>query len=693
MYLEQYSLDRFPFSNDTDTSLFFDGGGRGFALDAMVDAILSGPGIWKVIGPGGSGKSLLCGMLAERLTEEMIPIRLPHPNILPEEVHALLDRGLGLEELPNPGKATRRLKERLGGIWAEEESAGEEWVDTQEALDASPLKPVVILIDNAHDMPLTSLEEIALLGDKGWENKNGLRVVLLGRSPLDELLGSSRTGHFVDKLSGFFHLSPLAKEETERYIHHRLTKTGRKEPGPFTPGAIHEMHAASAGRLRELNRLAHMALLKGYRERVTEIEGWHVLGAIREGEEALAVVAPKATSDQLGETSDSRGDSKEELPQHPHPRKRSLRVLSRGRRIDPSEMWRPAVALAATSGLALLIGSGLLSPGWEKIVESTPEPKPAIASPAKPEFEHLNQTRVAFQRAMKSKGSDPATSGYHSGQEIEVMDVSPRPVLAGILAGSAETKAETATKKTLSTDSHNTPVVTMASSGSFGDHGSWDGKNSDPRTTLVASIQALPEPHPLKRITETAPMGEAVKSTSSQKASQKASQKTTKLALHTATQKAIQTAIGHEPVRVRKASHASVKPGQSGPLNGSILAKRESASRAWLENSNGSHYSIQLMIVRKQAAEKLDTSSISDQNAFDGDDLHLFPLEDDRYLIFLGDFSSYKAAKASIAQLSPKLRQAGPYVLPVRDIRVKINRLSPPTSHLAQGLAKEAGQS
>ena len=75
MYLDHFGLREAPFRITPHTEFFFAGGNRGSTLDALIYAITHDEGIVKVSGEVGSGKTMLCRMLLERLPEaERVPM-------------------------------------------------------------------------------------------------------------------------------------------------------------------------------------------------------------------------------------------------------------------------------------------------------------------------------------------------------------------------------------------------------------------------------------------------------------------------------------------------------------------------------------------------------------------------------------------------------------------------------------------
>ncbi|MBX9812262.1 MAG: AAA family ATPase, partial [Burkholderiales bacterium] len=99
MYYSHFGLAQAPFKITPNTDFFFSGGNRGPILEAMVYAISNGEGIVKVTGEVGSGKTMLCNMLATRLPAHIETVYLANPSVTPEEIlHAIaFELQLGLD--------------------------------------------------------------------------------------------------------------------------------------------------------------------------------------------------------------------------------------------------------------------------------------------------------------------------------------------------------------------------------------------------------------------------------------------------------------------------------------------------------------------------------------------------------------------------------------------------------------------
>ncbi|HEY9530217.1 MAG TPA: AAA family ATPase, partial [Burkholderiales bacterium] len=146
LYLDHFGLHEPPFRITPHTDFFFDGADRGATLEALIYAVLHDEGIVKVSGEVGSGKTMLCRVLMERLPRHVDTIYLATASLGREEILQAIADDLQLE-LPQGERTAvvlRALHERLIELYG----AG---------------RRVVILIDEAHVIPDESLEQIHLL--------------------------------------------------------------------------------------------------------------------------------------------------------------------------------------------------------------------------------------------------------------------------------------------------------------------------------------------------------------------------------------------------------------------------------------------------------------------------------------------------------------------------------------------------
>src|SRR3954470_13287474 len=120
LYLDHFGLTEPPFRITPHTDFFFDGADRGATLEALMYAILHDEGIVKVSGEVGSGKTMLCRVLMERLPAQVETIYLATPSLARDEIlHAIADElDLKLSQ-ERTSVALRELQEALIRLYAE----------------------------------------------------------------------------------------------------------------------------------------------------------------------------------------------------------------------------------------------------------------------------------------------------------------------------------------------------------------------------------------------------------------------------------------------------------------------------------------------------------------------------------------------------------------------------------------------
>ena len=84
----------------------------------------------------------------------------------------------------------------------------------------------ILLLDEAQNLDRALLEEIRLLSNLEVQGEKLVQVFLVGQPELEELLSQPELRQLRQRVSVHYRLSPLSQEDTERYIHHRITVAG-----------------------------------------------------------------------------------------------------------------------------------------------------------------------------------------------------------------------------------------------------------------------------------------------------------------------------------------------------------------------------------------------------------------------------------------------------------------------------------
>ena len=266
MYLDHFGLSEPPFRITPHTDFFFSGANRGATLDALIYAITHDEGIVKVGGEVGSGKTMLCRVLMERLPEHVETIYLANPSLSRDEILSAIADELQMEVgSKRASRLLRELQEHLIKLYAES-------------------RHVVVLIDEAHAMPADTLEEIRLLSNLETDRHKLLQIVLFGQPELDEHLNTSEMRQLKDRITHSFRLEPLLRRDVEGYIDFRMRAAGYRGPNVFSPQALRRIASASDGLTRRINILADKALLAAFADNAHAVTEKEVRRAIRDSE-------------------------------------------------------------------------------------------------------------------------------------------------------------------------------------------------------------------------------------------------------------------------------------------------------------------------------------------------------------------------------------------------------------------------
>jgi len=256
MYLEHFGLKEPPFRITPHTDFFFDGANRGATLDALVYAITHDEGIVKVSGEVGSGKTMLCRVLMERLPETVTIVYLANPSLSRDDILYAIADDLRLE-IPDNARTSvvmRALQDQLIQSYSEG-------------------RQVVVLIDEAHAMPADTLEEIRLLSNLESNHSKLLQLVLFGQPELNDILARPDMRQLKERITHNFGLEPLVRDDITNYLEFRMRTAGYRGPSVFAPAAIKLIAQSSQGLTRRINIIADKSLLAAFSA------GTHLIGS------------------------------------------------------------------------------------------------------------------------------------------------------------------------------------------------------------------------------------------------------------------------------------------------------------------------------------------------------------------------------------------------------------------------------
>ncbi len=247
MYEAFFECARRPFSATPDAGCWFSAGPFQPALDELLICAEQGQGIGILVGPAGSGKSALCERLMEDLRGRFEVIGLHHATFVNRR--ALLQTILSALNLPIQKATDQELRLELGPALRQVRAQG---------------RSVVLVVDEAHELPEPLLEELRILADQAEHGHPLVRLILAGQAGLEEKLVHPGLQALNQRVRAQVVLPALTAAESLDYIDFRLTWAGARTTEVFDEDALTTLIQIADGSPRCLSQLCDHTLLLAY---------------------------------------------------------------------------------------------------------------------------------------------------------------------------------------------------------------------------------------------------------------------------------------------------------------------------------------------------------------------------------------------------------------------------------------------
>ena len=267
MYLGYYGLHEAPFSITPDPRFVHLSERHRDALAHLLFGVDKGGsgGFVQLTGEVGTGKTTLSRLLLEQLPEDTRIALVLNPR---QDALELLETICEELHIDIEGKrgSSKSLIDALNVYLLDAYAQG---------------LRVVVLIDEAQNLPADALEQVRLLTNLETHTQKLLQILLLGQPELRDMLARPDLRQLAQRITARYHLTPLDARGTEAYLRHRWRVAGGTR-FPFTAKAVQRLHARAGGVPRLINVIAERALLAGYARDAAAIDARLVDAAANE---------------------------------------------------------------------------------------------------------------------------------------------------------------------------------------------------------------------------------------------------------------------------------------------------------------------------------------------------------------------------------------------------------------------------
>jgi len=253
MYESFYGLKTKPFSLLPDPGFLYMGKKHRIALTLLEYALMNNAGFCVITGEIGAGKTTLLRRLLATIEDHIKVGMITNTH---QSFGELLDWILSAYGIHQPGLSKVEMHQRLVDFLLEQYANN---------------KTTLLIVDEAQNMPVATLEELRMLSNINSEKDLVLQVILSGQPDLKDTLRRPELKQFAQRISVDFHLDALTSDETCSYIQHRLVTAGATDD-IFTPQACRLIHEYSGGVPRLINLLCDTALVYGFADQKKTVD-------------------------------------------------------------------------------------------------------------------------------------------------------------------------------------------------------------------------------------------------------------------------------------------------------------------------------------------------------------------------------------------------------------------------------------
>jgi putative secretion ATPase (PEP-CTERM system associated) len=253
MYENHFSFKYKPFELVPNPDFLFLSNSHRKAMTYLDYGIKEKIGFMLLTGEIGCGKTTIIRNMIKGLNGGIKLSRVNNTKVSSEQLISMINEDFGID-IKGRGK-TELLS------------------DLNEFLIAQYAKGFqsVLLIDEAQNLNPDLLEEVRLLSNLETDRAKLLQIILVGQPELKANLMLPGLKQLRQRITINYHITPLALEETGKYIKHRLKIAGN--PNAINPdeSMMEDIYQFSRGVPRLINILCDFALLAAYVENEKEV--------------------------------------------------------------------------------------------------------------------------------------------------------------------------------------------------------------------------------------------------------------------------------------------------------------------------------------------------------------------------------------------------------------------------------------
>jgi len=275
MYEKYYGFKDRPFQLTPSPNWFYASKLHKRALAYLQYGLSQGEGFIVITGDVGTGKTTIANQLLSQLSQdEIIAKQIVTSKLEPDDLIRMIASCFNLV-VTEHSKASY-----LDAIY-----------NYLKRLH-SQHRRALLLVDEAQNLPLASIEELRMLSNFQFNGKPLLQSFLLGQNELNAIVQAPNMEQFRQRIIASSNLSAFQLDDTKAYIQYRINQAGG-ETTMLQDDCFALLHRQSKGVPRKINTLMDRVLLYGYLEDKQQLTCEDIQLVIEEINQEIANVAPE----------------------------------------------------------------------------------------------------------------------------------------------------------------------------------------------------------------------------------------------------------------------------------------------------------------------------------------------------------------------------------------------------------------
>jgi general secretion pathway protein A len=290
MYTKYFGLEKKPFVLTPDPGFLFFSREHDLALAHLEYGLMNNAGFMALTGEVGAGKTTLLKYLFNKVDGTLCMAMVFNTQL---DSRSLLDMIAREFELSPGSNIKTDLLTRLHEHFLRQYSGG---------------KRCLIVVDEAQNLSLDAFEELRMLSNLDAENESLVQIILVGQPQLKDRLAHPNLAQLTQRISVYFHLSPLGSNEVAQYIEHRLKIAGHDSSKPlFTEDAVHVIVETSRGIPRVINSICESSLTYAFADDA-KLVGVEIVQKVISDNPLLSLQLHRAVALQVANPGSKNGD-------------------------------------------------------------------------------------------------------------------------------------------------------------------------------------------------------------------------------------------------------------------------------------------------------------------------------------------------------------------------------------------------